>query len=198
MLLTPHIQITKPHCMTTPGKNRDLLPFFFSNLKIIHYHIYFPISGHQDNYQGPYNNLILYNFLDIQKISPYKTFRRLNTTTWSFVHNKSRSNTPTLYFCPFSLSPQPWGSISHHRSRWRFRHTSNFHPLQSSNLQNTWQQHLRSMPMRFFLPFQSQLSLLMGFLFFSDCGGFAFFNFFSFQFVLLIPSLKLVHIASSH
>ena len=117
-------------------------------------------------------------------------FRRLTTTTLSFIRNNSRSNTPTLYFCPFSLSPQPWGSISHHRSRWRFRHTSNFHPLQSSNLQNTWQQHLRSMPMRFFLPFQSQLSLLMGFLFFSDCGGFAFFNFFSFQFVLLIPSRR--------
>ena len=197
MLLTPHIQITKPHCMTTPGKNRDLLPFFFSNLKIIHYQIYSPTSSQQGNYQEPRRILYVPILLTMSK-NHHTTFRRLTTTTLSFIRNNSRSNTPTLYFCPFSLSPQPWGSISHHRSRWRFRHTSNFHPLQSSNLQNTWQQHLRSMPMRFFLPFQSQLSLLMGFLFFSDCGGFAFFNFFSFQFVLLIPSLKLVHIASSH
>ena len=90
-------------------------------------------------------------------------FRRLTTTTLSFIRNNSRSNTPTLYFCPFSLSPQPWWSISHHRSRWRFRHTSNFHPLQSSNLQNTWQPRLSSMPMRFFLPFQSQLSVSLVF-----------------------------------
>ena len=83
-----------------------------------------------------------------------------------------------------------------HRSRCRFRHTTNFHLLQSSSV--TPQQCLRSIfpseecRRSLLCPwgsvsFHSQISILIVLFFFSDCGGF--FLSFSFLFYFCLPYL---------